>query len=217
MEDRKYTEKELKDFAYNSIVRHNINLVEKFYELMSAGLIEELSNNGQILAAVEQQYSNDFPQEKEEIVKTLFDLYSDGSPNFMKLAPKLKEIEALEYNWDGYNAEPVHPGIIFDAVMNLQNCEWDPYLDLKVLDFYPNPSGTMTFDWCIPGNIEGWDLFISLELGVTYANYYSIIRKDGIQKSYRSYDRIVKVKFEDILDECVAEFDHYLMDNGHIS
>lgn len=216
MEEKLYTKKQLLDFGHNCIVRNNINLVEQLYHLIPSLVVEQLCDKDRILSSVNQQQSVDFPNKSENNTNTLFDMYTDGGDAFIGLVPRLKEISELTSNWDGYGAEPVHPNVMMSTISKLYRFKKDEYLSEDIFDFYPNPSGTITFDWCIPGSIDGWDVFISIEMGLSYSNYYSCIRKDGWRTSYlySSKERIVDVDFNQIVDECVDTFKKYLKDNN---
>ncbi len=68
----------------------------------------------------------------------------------------LDELSKLGPNWDGYDAEPVEPASIANALALLAGL--DPETPLP--EITPNPNGTLTLDW------EAEDESLSLELGV---------------------------------------------------
>ncbi|MGE8361880.1 hypothetical protein [Pseudomonas sp.] len=88
------------------------------------------------------------------------------------LAYEMKEVissfGALGENWDGYGAIPVNP----QTVENSKSAANLLFAELPVADIFPNPNGTITFEWDTDKGIA------NLEIGESRYSFY-IETKDG--------------------------------------
>jgi hypothetical protein len=83
----------------------------------------------------------------------------------MSTLSKVNEYISLNENWDGYNSAPVTPQSGQNAV-NFVICLNDVILE-KVSDIFPNPHGTITFEW-----VNNLQEKISLEIGSNSYSYF---------------------------------------------
>lgn len=73
--------------------------------------------------------------------------------------------KSLNHNWDGFKAIPLEVKCATNAILLLDLVGDDTFCSVK--DFYPNPNGTITFEWY---NQEDESVF--LEVGNNTFSYY---------------------------------------------
>lgn len=73
----------------------------------------------------------------------------------------IEEIRILEYNWDGYNAIPVHVKII-EQVCDFISSLKDTHIEI-ITDIFPNPTGTMDLEFQSSDNQKQ----VSIEFGLS--------------------------------------------------
>lgn len=83
---------------------------------------------------------------------------------------QLDEMSGLRNNWDGFGSIPPFPEIVTVA-KQLVNSFTEQEI-AKMSDLFPNPHGTITFDWENENDEK-----LSLEIGVVTYSYYLIKRK----------------------------------------
>ena len=83
----------------------------------------------------------------------------------MSAISKVNEYISLNENWDGYNSIPVTSQSGQNAI-NFIICLNDSILE-KVSDIFPNPHGTITFEW-----VNKLEEKISLEIGNNSYSYF---------------------------------------------
>ncbi|MEO6252108.1 MAG: hypothetical protein ABIO79_02340 [Ferruginibacter sp.] len=84
---------------------------------------------------------------------------------FMSALSRVNEFISLNANWDGYNSVPVATQSGQNAI-NFVTCLNDVLLE-KVSDIFPNPHGTITFEW-----VNSSEEKISLEIGSNSYSYF---------------------------------------------
>ncbi|NUA26140.1 hypothetical protein [Cupriavidus basilensis] len=75
---------------------------------------------------------------------------------------QIRTLSALEDDWDGYGAVPVHPETISNAVGAARSLE----KVVGLADIYPNPNGTISLEW------ESAAGYAYLEVGRTRFSFY---------------------------------------------
>ena len=91
----------------------------------------------------------------------------------------IKEIVSfvrLNHNWDGYEAVPLEVESAANAIMLTNQLSDNVLLD-KLTNLYPNPHGTISFEWENESNE-----ILSLEVGNTSFSYYAQFNSTGIQQ-----------------------------------
>lgn len=82
-----------------------------------------------------------------------------------QIIEEILSFKSLENSWDGYNAKPLGIKCASNAIKLLDNIN-DDELN-KISDFYPNPNGTISFEWENKN-----DEIISLEIGKDTFSYF---------------------------------------------
>jgi hypothetical protein len=107
-----------------------------------------------------QKISND--------IKTYVDKINYINNNYISkysIIESILSFKSLNNNWDGYNSIPLEIKSASNAILLLDLIGDDLFCSVK--DFYPNPNGTISFEW---NNSEDESVF--LEVGNTTFSYY---------------------------------------------
>lgn len=107
-----------------------------------------------------QKISND--------IKTYVDKINFINNNYISkysIIESILSFKSLNNNWDGYNSIPLEIKSASNAILLLDLIGDDLFCSVK--DFYPNPNGTISFEW---NNSEDESVF--LEVGNTTFSYY---------------------------------------------
>lgn len=90
---------------------------------------------------------------------------SDKKLTKFQIIEEILSFKSLENSWDGYSAKPLGIKCASNALKILDNIGENELS--KISDFYPNPNGTISFEW---ENLN--EEIISLEIGKDTFSYY---------------------------------------------
>lgn len=91
--------------------------------------------------------------------------FSKNNINKSHLIENILSFKSLNNNWDGFGAIPLEVKSTTNALMLLDLVGEEVFCSVK--DFYPNPNGTITFEW---NNEQDESIF--LEVGNNTFSYY---------------------------------------------
>ena len=108
---------------------------------------------------------------KHDIIKQRFDK--------KEIIKKILSFKMLNENWDGYGAYPLEAESAANAIEFIDKIGEELYS--KINDVYPNPNGTISFDW-----YNNSDEIFSLEIGNEEVSYYlELTEEETIYKNNR--------------------------------
>lgn len=134
-----------------------------------------------LAAPFEYTAANVYNDDYQKINKAVSDIVNEP---VNRLSEELQSFTILPDNWDGYEAIAVLEKCANNATLLISKIP-EEYIT-KIDSFYPNPNGTITFEW--ENNLNKT---LSLEVGKDTMSYYVETEfDDPIFVAKRSFDRV---------------------------
>ncbi len=173
----------------NYILRANIVIA-----VISTMTLSQINNTKPINFQYSEEIQKLSLEGTEKVINNISNYSNDLNKNSVFdrsiLFEKILSFKSLVYCWDGYNALPTGIKCAANAIEIVTKL--DSHLLKKISDLFPNPNGTITFEW-----ENNHDEIVSMEVGketFTYFVAFNSFETKFFNKQKISFENIKTLK-----------------------